>query len=92
MRQLLSESETQLHAWRRKLEAALAGNGKAIVDVIPELELIIGKQEPVEQLGPTEARNRFHLVFQQFIQVFCQPEHPLIIFLDDLQWVDAATP
>ena len=91
VRQLLSESETQLHAWRRQLDAALTGNGKAIVDVIPELELIIGKQEPVEQLGPTEARNRFHLVFQKFIQVFCQPEHPLIIFLDDLQWVDAAT-
>ena len=88
---LLSETEEKLKEWREKLLNALGSNGQIMLDVIPELELIIGPQPPVQELGPTEAQNRFNLVFQNFIRLFCQPEHPLVIFLDDLQWADSAT-
>jgi PAS domain S-box-containing protein len=89
--QLFSESFEQLEEWKRKILAAVGGNGQVIIDVIPEVELIIGKQLPVSQLGSTEAQNRFNRVFQDFIRVFTQKEHPLVIFLDDLQWADSAT-
>jgi serine/threonine protein kinase len=91
IKQLLTESEIQLQQWQAKLLAALGTNGQVIIDVIPEVELIVGKQPPVAELGSAESQNRFNLVFQNFIRVFCQPEHPLVIFLDDLQWVDSAT-
>ncbi|MBW4685719.1 MAG: AAA family ATPase [Komarekiella atlantica HA4396-MV6] len=90
-RQLLTESEAQLAAWREKLLMALAPNAQIIIDVIPEVELIIGKQPEVPQLGATESQNRFNLVFQKFISVFTQKEHPLVLFLDDLQWADLAS-
>ena len=89
--QLLTEDAASLQEWRDKLLAALGSNGQLIIDVIPEVELIIGKQPEVPQLEPTESQNRFHRVFQQFIGVFAQKEHPLAIFLDDLQWADAAS-
>jgi predicted ATPase/signal transduction histidine kinase/DNA-binding NarL/FixJ family response regulator len=88
---LLTENEVQLSVWKEKLLAALGPNGQVIIDVLPEIEWIIGKQPTVPQLGPTESQNRFNLVFQNFMRVFCQPEHPLVMFLDDLQWVDSAT-
>lgn len=91
MRQLLTESETQLNQWREKLLAALGPNGHVIIDVIPEVELIVGKQPAVPVLGATESQNRFNLVFGNFIRIFCSKEHPLVIFLDDLQWADSAT-
>ncbi|MEG5048339.1 AAA family ATPase [Microcoleus sp. B4-C1] len=91
VRQLLTETEPQLQHWREKIRRALGINGQIIIDVIPEVELIIGKQNPVPELPATEARNRFNLAFQNFIQVFCQKEHPLVLFLDDLQWTDSAT-
>ena len=91
IRQLLTESEAQLENWKEKLLAAFGPNGQVIIDVIPEVERIVGKQSPVQALGPSESQNRFNLVFQNFIRVFCKPEHPLVIFLDDLQWVDSAT-
>ncbi len=91
MRQLLTESTQQLQTWKQKLLAALSTNGQVIIDVIPEVELIIGKQPSVPQLGPTESQNRFNRVFQDFIQVFTQPQHPLVVFLDDLQWADTAS-
>ena len=91
MRQLLTESSSQLTQWREKLLAAVGSNGQVIIDVIPEVELIVGKQPAVLELGPTEAQNRFNRIFGQFIRSFCTKEHPLVIFLDDLQWADSAT-
>ncbi len=91
VRQLLTESEVQLNQWQTKLLTVLNPNGQVIIDVIPEMELIIGKQPGVLELGPQESQNRFNLVFQNFIRVFCSAEHPLVIFLDDLQWADSAT-
>ncbi|ELS01563.1 diguanylate cyclase (GGDEF) domain-containing protein [Xenococcus sp. PCC 7305] len=89
--QLLTENSESLNQWREKLLAALGANAQVIIDVIPEVELIIGKQSAVSSLGPIESQNRFNLVFGNFIRVFCNQEHPLVIFLDDLQWVDSAT-
>jgi predicted ATPase/serine phosphatase RsbU (regulator of sigma subunit)/tRNA A-37 threonylcarbamoyl transferase component Bud32 len=91
VQQLLTENNKQLAVWKKKLLKALEPNGQVIIDVIPEIEWIIGKQPAIPQLGLTESQNRFNLVFQNFIQVFCQPAHPLVIFLDDLQWIDSAT-
>ncbi|TVP66531.1 MAG: GAF domain-containing protein [Nodularia sp. (in: Bacteria)] len=91
MRCLLTENNQKIAAWRDKILAALGSNGQVIIDVIPEVELIIGKQPEVPQLAATESQNRFHRVFEQFIKVFTQKEHPLVIFLDDLQWADSAT-
>ena len=91
VRQLLTESEAQLEQWRTKLKEAFGANGQVIIDVIPEVELIVGKQTPVPELGASESQNRFNLVFQNFIRAFCSKEHPLVIFLDDLQWADSAT-
>ncbi len=89
--QLLTESETQLDQWRQRLQGAFRSNGQLIIDVIPELELIVGAQPPVAALPLQAARNRFNLVFQSFIRACSRPETPLVIFLDDLQWGDSAT-
>ncbi|XZN90462.1 MAG: ATP-binding protein [Microcoleus sp.] len=91
VRQLLTESEAQLNLWRKKLLTAVGNNGQVIIDVIPEVEVIVGKQSAVPELGSQESQNRFNLVFQNFIRAFCTKEHPLVIFLDDLQWADSAT-
>lgn len=91
VRQLLIESDEKLNSWRDRLLKALGRNGQVIVDVIPEVELIIGVQPNVVALGPTESQNRFNLVFQQFITVFTHPNHPLVFFLDDLQWADSGS-
>ncbi|MEO6862183.1 MAG: AAA family ATPase [Microcoleus sp.] len=89
--QLLTESAASLETWRAKIITALGTDGKVIAEVIPELELIIGKQPEVPEVGPTEAQNRFNRLFKEFLRVFPQKEHPLVIFLDDLQWADSAT-
>ncbi|MDX1523737.1 MAG: AAA family ATPase, partial [Anaerolineae bacterium] len=89
--QILTESEAEIAAWKEKLAAALGPNGQIITAVIPELALIIGPQPAVAELGPIELQNRFNVVFGQFVNVFAQPEHPLVIFLDDLQWADSAS-
>lgn len=91
VRQLLTESAAKLDGWRTKLLTALGANGQVIIDVIPEVELIVGKQPQVAELRSNEAQIRFYFVFEKFIRVFCSAEHPLVIFLDDLQWVDPAT-
>jgi len=91
IRSLLTASELEITVWREKLLAALDDNGQVIINVIPELELVIGSQPAVPELTPTEAQNRFNKTFQKFIEVFSQASHPLVIFLDDLQWTDGAS-
>ncbi|MEH2332979.1 trifunctional serine/threonine-protein kinase/ATP-binding protein/sensor histidine kinase [Nostoc sp.] len=91
MRQLLAESQARVEVWKNKLLRALGANGQVIIDVIPEVELIIGQQAPVPQLGVAESQNRFNRVFKQFIHAFTAALHPLVLFLDDLQWADAAS-
>ncbi|MEG4230973.1 AAA family ATPase [Microcoleus sp. Pol11C3] len=91
VRQLLTESEEQLNQWREKLLAAFGANGQIIIDVIPEVALIVGKQPTLPELGAIESQNRFNLICGNFIRVFCSKKHPLVIFLDDLQWADTAT-
>ena len=91
VRQILSKSEAELQAWRDDLREALGPNGRLIVDLIPELELVVGEQPPVPDLSPQDAQRRFQTVLRRFIAVFARPEHPLALFLDDLQWLDAAT-
>ncbi|MEM9543590.1 MAG: AAA family ATPase [Cyanobacteria bacterium P01_E01_bin.42] len=89
--QLLGEDRQRLQVWCKKILQALGNNGQLIIDVIPEVELIIGKQQPVPVLGANETQNRFNLTIGNFIRVFCNLEHPLVLFLDDLQWADSAT-
>ncbi len=91
VQQLLIDSEIQIAIWREKLLAALGNNAQVIIEAIPEVELIMGEQPIVAALDPTEAQLRFNQVFQSFVSVFAQPEHPLVLFLDDLQWADAAS-
>jgi PAS domain S-box-containing protein len=91
VQQILTESEERVAEWRRELRAALGINGQLIVDIIPQVELIIGKQSPVPDLPLSEAEHRFRFVFQRFVGAFTTREHPLVLFLDDLQWVDSAS-
>ncbi|MGC1307807.1 MAG: AAA family ATPase [Phormidesmis sp.] len=89
--QLLSESDQQLSQWRSKVLAALGDNSQVLVEVIPDLEKVIGPQPPAPDLSGAAAQNRFNRLFQKFIAVFTTLQHPLVIFLDDLQWADAAS-
>ncbi len=88
---LLTESPETLAIWKRKILDAVGGNGQIIIDVIPRLELVIGTQQAVTEVGLQEARNRFALSFQFFMQAISGSEHPLVLFIDDLQWVDSAS-
>ena len=88
---LLTESAEELNRWREKILNAVGNNGQLLIDVIGQLKLVIGPQPAVVQVGPTEAQNRFNLVFQNFFRAICQKEHPLVLFIDDLQWADLAS-
>ena len=89
--QLLGEPQDRLEQWREHLRAALGANGQLIVDLVPDLALIIGAQPPVPQLSPAEAQNRFQIVFVNFVKVLATRQHPLVVFMDDLQWSDVPT-
>src|SRR5262249_53980022 len=91
IRPLLGKSEGDLAPWRDALREALGPNAGLVADLVPELKLIVGEPPPVPELAPQDAQRRFQTVFRQFIGVFARPEHPLALFLDDLQWLDAAT-
>ena len=91
IRPLLGLSEAELAGWRDALREALGPNAELMVDLVPELKLIIGEPPPVPELPPQQAQSRFQLVFRRFLGVFARPEHPLALFLDDLQWLDPAT-
>ncbi len=91
VRNILGRDDAELGRWRHALLEALGPNSQLIVNLIPELAAIIGEQPPIPDLPPQEAQNRFQMVFRRFLGVFARPEHPLALFLDDLQWLDAAT-
>jgi PAS domain S-box-containing protein len=91
IRPLLGKNNAELDGWRDAFREALGPNGQLMVDLVPELKLIIGEQSAVPELPPQDAQRRFQLVFRRFLAVFPKPEHPLALFLDDLQWLDAAT-
>src|SRR5262249_789438 len=91
IRSLLSQSEAELDRWREALLDALGANGQLIANIVPELKLIIGEPPPVPDLPLQDAQGRFRGVFRRFIGVFAKSEHPLVLFLDDLQWLDSAT-
>jgi len=91
VRPLLGKNEVELDRWRDALREALGANGQLMVNLVPELELVIGTQSPVPDLPPQDAKNRFQMVFRRFLGAFASKEHPLALFLDDLQWLDSAT-
>src|SRR5262245_8626924 len=91
VRTLLGKRDAELASWRSALLEALDPNAGLMTDLIPELKLIIGDPPPVPEFEPQQAQRRFLLVFRRFIGVFARAEHPLALFLDDLQWLDAAT-
>jgi predicted ATPase/serine phosphatase RsbU (regulator of sigma subunit) len=91
IQQILTETSERLARWHQLIIEALGTEGQVLIDVIPELELLIGEQPPVPELPPTETQNRFNLLFQKLIAVFAQKEHTLVLFLDDWQWVDLAS-
>jgi PAS domain S-box-containing protein len=91
MQQLLTESEDRLGLWHARLSETLGANAAVLAEVIPEIGLILGAQPAPPSLGPIEAQNRFQLAFQKFVGALAQPDHPLVVFLDDLQWTDTAT-
>jgi predicted ATPase len=91
VRSLLTQNEEELGRWRASLIDALGPNGQLMVNLVPELELVIGKQPPVPDLPPRDAQNRFQMVLRRLLAVFARKEHPLALFLDDLQWLDTAT-
>ncbi|MBE9115517.1 PAS domain S-box protein [Lusitaniella coriacea LEGE 07157] len=88
---VLTENEVTLTQWQEKIRVAVGSNGQVLIEVIPHLEWLIGKQPDVPVVGIQEAQNRFNVVFQNFLKAICQPEHPLVIFIDDLQWADGAS-
>ena len=90
-KQLLSETDAKLAEWKEKILSAVGANGRVIIEIIPEVELIIGEQPPLLDLAPAEVQKRFNFFFQDFIKVFTNPARPLVIFLDDLQWADGAS-
>jgi PAS domain S-box-containing protein len=91
IRQILGKGEAEAAAWRDAIQTAVGPNGQLIASLIPEVELIIGKQPQAPELAPQESLNRFQMVLRRFLGAFARPEHPLVLFLDDLQWLDAAT-
>ncbi|PZM08300.1 AAA family ATPase [Rhizobium tubonense] len=91
VRQILGSGDADLERWRRELVEALGPNGQLMINLVPELALVIDEPPPAPDLQPHEAKARFHLVFRRFLAVFARPDRPLALFIDDVQWLDAAT-
>ena len=90
-REIPAEDKSGMERWKNRIRSALGPNGQLVTRVIPELEQVIGPQPPLPEMGALKARNRFTAVLLDFIDLFCEKTHPLVIFLDDLQWVDVDT-
>lgn len=91
VRMILTEPPDSIARWKERIHSALGSNGKVITDILPDLIHIIGEQKSVAEMGASENANRFYAVFLDFIRVFADREHPLAIFLDDMQWADSAS-
>ena len=91
VQQLLTESDARVRAWTARLEDALGENARLVIDVVPQLSRLLGERAAPPDVSLAEAHSRFHFVFERFVSVFTQPEHPLVVFLDDLQWVDSGS-
>lgn len=91
VKQILTESQEALDRWKKRILHTLGRNGMVITEVIPEVEWLVGSPHEVEVLPPKEAQNRFLLVLSDFVRIFARKEHPLVLFLDDLQWADSAS-
>ncbi|WP_324106748.1 diguanylate cyclase [Noviherbaspirillum sp.] len=91
IRHLLTEGDAEIRRWKERLLQALGSNAQVIIQVIPNVELIVGAQPAVVELPPEQAHNRFNQEFRKFVSVFASMEHPLVVFLDDLQWADLPT-
>ena len=90
-RQILAETDDALGIWRERFRSALGPNGRLITDLVPEMEHVLGPQPPVPELPVVESQHRFNGVFCRFMEVACSGKGPLVIFLDDMQWADAAS-
>ncbi|WP_437477648.1 AAA family ATPase [Sorangium sp. So ce1014] len=91
VQELLCVSEEELERWRQRLREALNASGGLLTGVLPELELLLGPQPPVPEVPPAEAQGRLHATLQRFVAACAQKEHPMVLFIDDLQWADAAS-
>ena len=91
VRQVLGRDETRISRWREAILTAVGPNGRLMTDLVPDLVALIGEQPPVQAVPPQDAQNRFNTVFRRLLGVFARPDHPLVLFLDDLQWIDTAT-
>jgi AAA ATPase domain/Protein kinase domain len=91
VRSVLLLSEDGLQRWREDIRLALGANAQLVIELVPDVKLIIGPQEPVPDLPPQQAQARFHRVLQRFVSVFARSGQPLVLFVDDLQWLDHAS-
>ncbi|MCX4240621.1 trifunctional serine/threonine-protein kinase/ATP-binding protein/sensor histidine kinase [Paraliomyxa miuraensis] len=88
---ILMEPPQHVEHWRARIQEALGANGKVVVDIVPSLELLIGPPAPLSPLSATEARNRFTATFRAFVRALARPGHPLVLFLDDMQWANRSS-
>ncbi|MGZ3796261.1 MAG: AAA family ATPase [Pseudobdellovibrionaceae bacterium] len=91
IRTFLTESDERVSYWKHKIQTAVGTNGSLLTDIVPELLVLIGPQPEVPKLSPMESRNRFNLLFGNFLESLASRESPLVLFIDDLQWCDLAS-